>query len=48
MGDQKKKKKKRMTTDRVWYSDRPKKRVDVNHSFGKRETSSLEMFYVDK
>ena len=25
-----------------------KKRADVNHSFGKRETSNLEMFYVDK
>ena len=32
-----------MTTDRVWYSDRPKKRTDVNHSFGKRETSNLEI-----
>ena len=34
--------------DRVWYSDRPKKRADVNHSFGKRENSNLEMVYVDK
>ena len=47
MGDQKKKKKE-MDDNRQGVVQWQDKKRAVNHSFGKRETSNLEMFYVDK